>query len=314
MVARSAEVLQLLLHHPEKEKKKGEGGEEGREDKAVLEEGEGGRGGGGGATEETMGSDGGMEEMADGGGGGVVREGAQTPVDLSAQDLDGHTALHCAMFGRLKAQWALPLLLAHGANPWIKDNRGKFPVYYLGHSRPFSIENLLKTAMTNPPPRVWSLCKARAAGEVEELEDGEGWREGGEGTSEGGRVLSGGWGLCKTYFIEGMQGVDEGLIGEEKEEWEREEVEAEKERRRRRTGRVLCSVKGRARRGVKMPRVVWGEGNKEQKAEKEEVEAVVRFVVGGGGGKAGREGGREGLPTELFVELVGMMDWQGRED
>ena len=114
-------------------------------------------------------------------GGGGVREGPQTRVDVNAQDHDGHTALHCAMFGRLKAQWALPLLLAHGANPWIKDNRGKYPVYYLGPYRSFSIDNLLQTAMTNPPPRVWSLCKARAAEEVEELEERDGWREGVKG-------------------------------------------------------------------------------------------------------------------------------------
>ena len=90
--------------------------------------------------------------------------------------------------------------------------------------------------------------------------------------------------------------------------------EAEEERRRRRKGRVLCSVEGRVRRGEKMPCVVWSDKSQEVKEEDEAVEAVVRFVVGGGGGRAGREGGRGGLPTELFVELVEMIDWQGRED
>lgn len=74
---------------------------------------------------------------------------------------------------------------------------------------------------------------------------------------------------------------------------------------------MVCSVEGRARRGDKMPRVVWGKENKKEKEEKEAMEAVVRFVMGGGGGRVGREGG---LPTELFVELVDMMDWQERED
>jgi len=248
MVARSAEVLQMLLHHPEKNGELGEGGKKKEEDKAVIEEGGRGRGEGGvregeegglinattavaaatlegveGAGEEQEGrrneddgrhEDGekerrgtaqrwrgrggsdqgrgregalGSDEESEGGG-ERARGGAQAQafLDVYIQDLDGHTALHCAMFGRLKAQWALPILLAHGANPWIKDNRGKCPVYYLGHSRPFFVENLLKTAMTYPPPRVWSLCKARAAGEVEGLEEGEGERERGEGAREGG--------------------------------------------------------------------------------------------------------------------------------
>jgi len=150
------------------------------------------------------------------------------------------------MFGRLKAQWALPLLLAHGANPWIKDNRGKCPVYYLGYSRPFFIKNLLQMAMTYPPPRVWSLCKARAAGEVEGLEEGEGARERGEGAREGGSGPSRKQGLYRTHVIEGIKGLKEGFIEEAVEEEGRKE-EAEEERRRRRKGRVLCSVEGRVR-------------------------------------------------------------------
>ena len=85
-------------------------------------------------------------------------------IDLQAQDFDGHTALHFALFARRKAEWAIPMLLEAGASPWLEDSRGKLPLYYLGHWRPLRAETLLREAM-----RARVLCKARAAMDVHHL-------------------------------------------------------------------------------------------------------------------------------------------------
>lgn len=265
--------------------------------------------GGGGRREGAPGSDEKWE-----GEGGRKQIATQIPVDMDTQDVDGHTALHYAMFGGRKAHWALPLLLAHGANPWVKDSRKRLPIYYLSrHSQPALIDALLERAMTSPPPRVWSLCKARAAGEVEEMEERKGGREGGDTERQEGSRPSETWGAYRTGMCEGMGGSDEELIEEEEGEEEREKEMAQEERSWGRKGRVACSVEGRAKKGNKMPCVVWREGNMKVKEAKEVVEAVVRFVVGGGGERTGREGGRAVLPTEIFAELVELMDWQGRD-
>lgn len=358
MVARSAEVMKLLLQYPakkeedendeevgmtevtEKSKKRGErGGKQlilfiaGEELDGVMYKyekdcgeagtnekerglgscqayrcgGESDRGEGG--REDAPGSDMRWERK-----GKRMNYETQTPLDIDAMDVNGHTALHHAMFGGRKAYWALPLLLANGANPWVKDRRGRLPIYYLSrYSQPAFIEALLSKAMTSPPPPVWSLCKARAAEEVEEMEEREKEREKGCADGQEASRPSGVRGVCRTD-IRKIMGVSEAeLIEEEEAEEEGGKVMAQEERGRGGKGRVACSVEERAKKGNKMPRIVWTGGSMEVKEANDVVKAVVRFVVGGEGGRLRREGGRAVLPTELFAELVEMMDWQGRE-
>lgn len=225
-------------------------------------------------------------------------------VEIDMQDEDGHTALHYAMFGRLKAQWAVPLLLAAGANPWIRDRKGKLPVYYVGYKRPASVERSLRLAMANPPPRVWMLCRGRAIGAMTACADGVGrssQRNEEKDARQGVHVLG------TLDALPGNCGVDE------------EKTRGQSFRRQRPDG-ILSVVEVRRRSGRMMPRLEWEDpdcvmGAQEGTARAEHVtRAVVEFVIHPGAESFVRKETWLGLPCDLFIELVDMMDWNSQVD